>query len=805
MATETKEASFQITGMTCAACATRIEKGLSKMDGVEQANVNLALEKSSIKYDSAKLTEADFEKKIDALGYGVVKQKAEFDITGMTCAACSTRVEKGLNRMAGIGSANVNLALEKATIEFNPSEVTIGDIIAKVEKLGYGAHQLQEDEERVDYREKAIQDQKRKFIVSAILSLPLLWTMVGHFSFTSFLYVPEILMNPWFQMLLATPVQFIIGKQFYVGAYKALRNGSANMDVLVAMGTSAAYFYSVYQAIIHAGSPHAAHLYFETSAVLITLIVLGKLFEAKAKGRSSEAIKKLMGLQAKTAIVLRNGVETVVPLEEVVIGDTILVKPGEKIPVDGEVLEGITAVDESMLTGESLPVDKAAGDVLYGSTINSNGSIQMKATKVGRDTALAQIIKVVEDAQGTKAPIQRMADKISGIFVPIVVGIAFVTFLIWYLVVDPGNFTPALEVLIAILVIACPCALGLATPTSIMAGSGRSAEMGVLFKGGEHLEQTQSVDTVVVDKTGTVTHGKPVLTDVKLAEGQDEEYVLSLVGAAEKQSEHPLAQAIVEGIQEKGIELGKVQYFEAVPGYGIQATVSGQGVLVGTRKLMQQYGIDVSAVLPEMEAMESDGKTAMLAAVNGQYAGLVAVADTIKETSRGAIERLHKMGIKVIMMTGDNERTAQSIAKEVGIDAVISEVLPEGKADEVKKLQQQGKKVAMVGDGINDAPALAVADIGMAIGTGTDVAMEAADITLIRGDLNSIADAILMSRKTMRNIKQNLFWAFAYNTVGIPIAAIGLLAPWVAGAAMAFSSVSVVLNSLRLQRVKLEK
>ncbi|WP_203333505.1 heavy metal translocating P-type ATPase [Planococcus beigongshangi] len=805
MATETKEASFQITGMTCAACATRIEKGLSKMDGVEQANVNLALEKSSIKYDSAKLTEADFEKKIDALGYGVVKQKAEFDITGMTCAACSTRVEKGLNRMAGIGSANVNLALEKATIEFNPSEVTIGDIIAKVEKLGYGAHQLQEDEERVDYREKAIQDQKRKFIVSAILSLPLLWTMVGHFSFTSFLYVPEILMNPWFQMLLATPVQFIIGKQFYVGAYKALRNGSANMDVLVAMGTSAAYFYSVYQAIIHAGSPHAAHLYFETSAVLITLIVLGKLFEAKAKGRSSEAIKKLMGLQAKTALVLRNGVETVVPLEEVVIGDTILVKPGEKIPVDGEVLEGITAVDESMLTGESLPVDKAAGDVLYGSTINSNGSIQMKATKVGRDTALAQIIKVVEDAQGTKAPIQRMADKISGIFVPIVVGIAFVTFLIWYLVVDPGNFTPALEVLIAILVIACPCALGLATPTSIMAGSGRSAEMGVLFKGGEHLEQTQSVDTVVVDKTGTVTHGKPVLTDVKLAEGQDEEYVLSLVGAAEKQSEHPLAQAIVEGIQEKGIELGKVQYFEAVPGYGIQATVSGQGVLVGTRKLMQQYGIDVSAVLPEMEAMESDGKTAMLAAVNGQYAGLVAVADTIKETSRGAIERLHKMGIKVIMMTGDNERTAQSIAKEVGIDAVISEVLPEGKADEVKKLQQQGKKVAMVGDGINDAPALAVADIGMAIGTGTDVAMEAADITLIRGDLNSIADAILMSRKTMRNIKQNLFWAFAYNTVGIPIAAIGLLAPWVAGAAMAFSSVSVVLNSLRLQRVKLEK
>ncbi|MTD29466.1 heavy metal translocating P-type ATPase [Planomicrobium sp. YIM 101495] len=805
MATKTKEASFQITGMTCAACATRIEKGISKMDGVEKANVNLALEKSSIQYDPAKLNEADFEKKIDALGYGVVKQKAEFDITGMTCAACSTRVEKGLNRMSGIDVANVNLALEKATIEFNPSEVTIGDIIAKVEKLGYGAHQKQDDVEQVDYREKAIKDQKRKFIFSALLSLPLLWTMVAHFSFTSFLYVPEILMNPWFQMLLATPVQFIIGKQFYVGAYKSLRNGSANMDVLVAMGTSAAYFYSVYQAIIHAGSPHAAHLYFETSAVLITLIVLGKLFEAKAKGRSSEAIKKLMGLQAKTALVLRNGIETEVPLEEVVIGDTILVKPGEKIPVDGEVLEGTTAIDESMLTGESLPVDKITGDLLYGSTINSNGFIRMKATKVGRDTALAQIIKVVEDAQGTKAPIQRMADKISGIFVPIVVGIAILTFLVWFFLVKPGDFTPALEVLIAVLVIACPCALGLATPTSIMAGSGRSAEMGVLFKGGEHLEQTQSIDTVVVDKTGTVTHGKPVLTDVSLAVGQDEEQFLSLIGAAEKQSEHPLAQAIVQGIQDKGIELGKVQFFEAIPGYGVQATVSGQGVIVGTRKLMQQYGIDIEPVLPEMEQLESDGKTAMLAAVNGEYAGLVAVADTIKETSRDAIHRLQDMKIRVIMMTGDNERTAQAIGKEVGVDEVIAEVLPEGKAEEVKKLQQQGKKVAMVGDGINDAPALATADIGMAIGTGTDVAMEAADITLIRGDLNSIADAIIMSRKTMRNIKQNLFWAFAYNTVGIPIAAVGLLAPWVAGAAMAFSSVSVVLNSLRLQRVKLGK
>lgn len=802
MSTEVKEANIQITGMTCAACATRIEKGLNKMEGVKKASVNLALEKSSIKYDPSKLSESDFEKKIEALGYGVVKQKAEFDITGMTCAACATRIEKGLNKMEGVANANVNLALEKATIEFNPSEITIADIIAKVEKLGYGAHQKQQNEETVDYREKAIKNQKRKFIISAILSLPLLWTMVGHFTFTSFLYVPDFLMNPWIQMILATPVQFIIGKQFYVGAYKALRNGSANMDVLVVMGTSAAYFYSVYQAIVTTGSHHGPELYFETSAVLITLILLGKLFEAKAKGRSSEAIKKLMGLQAKTAIVLREGVEKEIPLEEVVIGDFILVKPGQKIPVDGEVVEGTTAVDESMLTGESLPVDKKAGDVLYGSTINKNGFIKMTATKVGRDTALAQIIKVVEDAQGSKAPIQRLADQISGVFVPIVVGIALITFLVWIILVKPGDFTSALEVLIAVLVIACPCALGLATPTSIMAGSGRAAEFGILFKGGEHLEQTQNIDTVVVDKTGTVTHGKPVLTDVLVAQGQDEEKFLSLIGAAEKQSEHPLAEAIVQGIEDKGIELGNIQFFEAIPGYGVIATVSGQGIVIGTRKLMQQYNIDITPVLSTMEKLEENGKTAMLAGINGQYAGLVAVADTIKDTSKEAVRRLKEMGITVIMMTGDNKRTAQAIGKEVGVDEVIAEVLPEGKAKEVTKLQQQGKKVAMVGDGINDAPALATANIGMAIGTGTDVAMEAADITLIRGNLNSIADAILMSRKTMRNIKQNLFWAFAYNTLGIPIAAIGLLAPWLAGAAMAFSSVSVVLNALRLQRVK---
>ncbi|MDM5212935.1 heavy metal translocating P-type ATPase [Peribacillus sp. NJ4] len=804
MSSQIKETSMQISGMTCAACATRIEKGLNRMEGVEEATVNLALEKSVIKYDSEKLSTHDFEKKIQDLGYDVVKEKREFTITGMTCAACATRIEKGLNKLDGVSMANVNLALENATVEYDPSEASPLDIIQRVEKLGYGAIIKEDNRDSVDFRQKEIQKQKNNFIFSVILSFPLLWAMVSHFSFTSFIYMPDFLMNPWVQIAFATPVQFIIGKQFYVGAYKALKNKSANMDVLVAMGTSAAYFYSVYQAIISSGSHHnTAQLYFETSSILITLILLGKLFEAKAKGRSSEAIKKLMGLQAKTALVLRNGEEREIPLEEVIVGDTVLVKPGEKIPVDGEMIEGNSAVDESMLTGESIPVDKTNGDSVIGSTLNKNGFLKMKATKIGRDTALSQIIKVVEDAQGSKAPIQRLADQISGVFVPIVVGIALLTFLVWMIWVNPGEFTPAFEAMIAVLVIACPCALGLATPTSIMAGSGRAAEFGILFKGGEHLETTHHIDTVILDKTGTVTNGTPVLTDVLIENGMVEEQFLSLIGAAEKQSEHPLAQSIVQGIQERRIALAAVEEFEAIPGYGVRAVVNQKVLFVGTRKLMKQNNVDITKALTAMVELEEQGKTAMLASIEGEYAGLIAVADTIKDTSLTAIKRLKAMDIQVIMITGDNQRTANAIGHQVGIDQVIAEVLPEGKAEEVKKLQAAGKRVAMVGDGINDAPALALADIGMAIGTGTDIAMEAADITLIRGDLNSIADAILMSRKTMRNIKQNLFWAFAYNVIGIPIAAIGLLAPWLAGAAMAFSSVSVVLNALRLQRVKL--
>ncbi|REK52369.1 MAG: heavy metal translocating P-type ATPase [Thermobacillus sp.] len=731
-------------------------------------------------------------------------KQAQFQITGMTCAACANRIEKGLSRLPGVASANVNLAMETARIEYSPSAVTVEDMIRKVEQLGYQAIPKEQREDPKDRRRREIKRQTRRFVISAVLSFPLLWAMAGHFSFTSFIWVPSWFMNPWVQLALATPVQFVIGGPFYVGAWKALLGRSANMDVLVALGTSAAYLYSLFLTLEWASADmrhHAPALYYETSAILITLIVLGKLFEALAKGRTSEAIKTLMGLRAKTALVIRSGEEIRIPADEVVVGDIVLVRPGEKIPVDGEVVEGSSSVDESMLTGESIPVEKRAGDTVIGATVNKHGMLKVRATKVGKDTALAQIIRVVEEAQGSKAPIQRVADAISGVFVPIVVGIALLTFLIWFFWADAGNFAGALRKAIAVLVIACPCALGLATPTSIMAGSGRAAELGILFKGGEHLELTHRIDTVVLDKTGTVTKGKPELTDV-VPVMPDETEFLRLVGAAEKPSEHPLAEAIVAGIVARGIELPAAEAFEAIPGHGIRAVVEGKEVLAGNRRLLDRYGVPADQAEAAMAQLEEAGKTAMLIAIERQYAGLVAAADTIKETSREAVARLQAMGIEVIMITGDNERTARAIARQTGIGKVLAEVLPEGKAEEVKKLQARGRKVAMVGDGINDAPALATADIGIAIGTGTDVAMEAADVTLMRGDLNGIADAIRMSRKTMTNIRQNLFWALAYNSLGIPVAAAGFLAPWVAGAAMALSSVSVVLNALRLQRVK---
>ncbi|MGG1690797.1 heavy metal translocating P-type ATPase [Heyndrickxia ginsengihumi] len=797
---EQKLVTLKVTGMTCAACSNRIEKVLNKMDGVE-ANVNLAMEKATVKYDPSKQSVADIQTRINKLGYGVATEKVTLDIEGMTCAACATRIEKGLNRMEGVTSATVNLATNSAVVEYNEGILSVGDILEKIKKLGYKGQIRNEEQDHAFRREELLKQKKRQLTISIILSLPLLYTMIAHLPVDLGLPLPHILMNPWFQLLLATPVQFYIGGPFYLGAYRALRNKSANMDVLVALGTSAAYFYSLYEAFKTLANPeYMPKLYFETSAVLITLVLVGKYFETLAKGRTTEAISKLLSLQAKEALVIRNGQEVKVLLEEVVIGDTILVKPGEKIPVDGTVIAGVSSVDESMITGESIPVDKKEGDSVIGATMNTNGVLTIRAEKVGKETALANIIKIVEEAQGSKAPIQRMADVISGIFVPIVVGISVVAFMLWYFMVAPGDLPKALEVAITVLVIACPCALGLATPTSIMVGTGKGAEKGILFKGGEYLEGTHKINAVLLDKTGTVTKGKPEVTDVVEFQKGMLDYAIS----AESASEHPLAQAIVEYGKKQAISIKPLEHFAAITGHGIEATIDGKHILVGTRKLMKEHSIDISEHENQMADLEKQGKTAMLVAIDQQLAGIIAVADTLKESSKEAIQTLKQMGIEVYMVTGDNQRTAEAIAKQVNLDHVYAEVLPEDKAKIVEELQKQGKRVAMVGDGINDAPALAKADIGMAIGTGTDVAIETADVTLVGGDLAHIPQAIGLSRKTMRNIRQNLFWALFYNSIGIPVAAAGLLEPWVAGAAMAFSSVSVVTNALRLKRVKIE-
>ncbi|TES53198.1 copper-translocating P-type ATPase [Halalkalibacterium halodurans] len=802
-----KELTLDIQGMTCAACSNRIEKGLQRMDGVQEANVNLTLERSTVVYDPEKVQPEQVIEKVEQLGYKVVIDRVEFDVVGMTCAACANRIEKKLNRLEGVHKAVVNLALETATVEYRPESVSPSDLEQAIEQIGYTLKRKTGDAEEGDVRERELQKQKRRFWISAVLTFPLLWSMVTHFEFTSFIWMPHLFMDPWVQLLLATPVQFYIGAPFYVGAYKALRHKSANMDVLVALGTSAAYFYSMYLGydwLYGTREGMMPELYFEASAIIITLIVLGKYFEARAKGRTSEAIRKLLGLQAKTARVIREGKEEQIPLEEVKTGDLLLVKPGEKIPVDGEVVEGYSAVDESMLTGESIPVEKDVGDQVIGATVNHNGSLRIRATRVGKDTALAQIVKVVEEAQGSKADIQRAVDKVSSVFVPVVVAISVLTFLVWYMVIDPGNVTSALIPTISILVIACPCALGLATPTSIMAGSGRSAELGVLFKGGEHLEHTQRIDTVVLDKTGTVTEGKPSLTEFVTYGSADEKEMATMLYAAERRSEHPLATAIVDGMKQLGVDRLEADSFSAIPGHGVEAMVAGRNVLVGTRKLMAEHQVDYKEALSSAEAREARGETVMFMAVDGILTAHVAVADQLKPSSKKAIERLKALGLDIVMLTGDNERTARAVANDVGIEQVIAEVLPKDKSEQIRKLQEQGRTVAMVGDGLNDAPALATADVGMAIGSGTDIAIEAADLTLLGDDLHRVADAVLMSQKTMRNIKQNLFFAFVYNTSAIPIAAAGLLAPWVAGAAMAFSSVSVVLNALRLQRFQIK-
>jgi Cu+-exporting ATPase len=802
-----------VLGMTCASCASTIQKGLLSLKGVEKANVNFATSKATVLYQPQFVKPEDLISSVKRSGYEVGTTSIEIPIQGMHCASCVQKIEKDLLRMRGVTKAAVNLATEKAKVEYIPSETSLTEITRVIEQTGYKVLEIPPEKELEDVerivRKKEYSKLKRKFFTGLILGIIILLGSMP----TLFPWTPDILNNFFVLWILATPVQFWIGWQFYKGAWGAFTHRNADMNTLIAVGTSAAYLYSVaatlFPSLFESGGLKP-EVYFDTSAMIIVLILLGRLLEARAKGQTSEAIKKLIGLRAKTARVKRDGEEIDVPMEEVFVGDVVIVRPGEKIPVDGMITDGKSSVDESMITGESMPVTKEIGDEVIGATINKTGSFQFRATKVGKDTALAQIIKLVQDAQGSKAPIQRLADVISGYFVPIVISIAIATFVVWFNFGPSPALTFALLNFVAVMIIACPCALGLATPTAVMVGTGKGAEIGVLIKGGESLEIAHKLDTIVFDKTGTLTKGEPEVTDILPLNSDSEKDVLKYAASAEKVSEHPLGEAVIKKVAENKISLPDPKNFKAIEGHGIEAEVENVHVLMGNAKLMEDRKIEIKKLKEKAEQFAADGKTPVYIALDGHAAGLIAVADTLKENSVPAVNKLKKLGLEVIMLTGDNHKTAQAMAKKTGIDRVLSEVLPEDKVQEIKKLQAEGKKVAMVGDGINDAPALAQADVGIAIGSGTDVAMEASDITLIKGDLQGVVSAVELSKRTIRVIKQNLFWAFFYNTAGIPIAA-GVLYPFFgillnpifASAAMAFSSVSVVSNSLRLRRTKL--
>ena len=808
-----KKVSMKIEGMSCSACANRIERIVNKLDGVEKGAVNFAAETLALEYDESAVELGQVEAAIEKAGFKVKKNIKDytFKVEGMTCSACANRVERVTQKIEGVELAVVNFATEKLTIKLDADVASYGQVKAAVEKAGF---QLVSEEDTIKGEEKKHDEASKlliRFIISLIFAVPLLIISMGHMVGMPLPHLIDPMMNPFnfgiVQLILTLPV-VMAGYKFYQVGIKNLIQLSPNMDSLIAIGTLTAFFYSVFgiYKITQGDASYAMHLYFESAAVILTLITLGKYLEAVSKGKTSQAIKALMGLAPKTATIERNGRELEVPIEEVVVGDLVLVKPGEKLPVDGEVIEGSTAIDESMLTGESIPVEKTVGSLVIGASINKTGFIKYKATKVGRDTALSQIVKLVEDAQGSKAPIAKMADIISAYFVPIVIGLAILSSVAWLLAGETGVF--ALSIFISVLVIACPCALGLATPTAIMVGTGKGAEYGVLIKGGEALETTHKLSKLIFDKTGTITEGKPKVTDI-VTTNLSEEQLLIYAASAEKGSEHPLGEAIVRAAIDRGYQLCELQSFNAIPGHGIEVGIQGKQMLLGNKKLMIEKTIDVSSLSETSDQLAYDGKTPMYMAIDGQLAGIIAVADTVKESSKKAIETLHQMGIKVAMITGDNQKTADAIARQVGIDLVLAEVLPADKANEVKKLQETGVKVGMVGDGINDAPALAQADIGIAIGSGTDVAIESADIVLMKSDLMDVSTAIKLSKATIRNIKENLFWAFAYNVLGIPVA-MGLLHlfggpllnPMIAAAAMSLSSVSVLLNALRLRRFK---